>query len=243
MALIGIYQYGDLYKINWYRCGNGLKEDKYYIDAEEEKEKEYNSDEKLKNNIARAKNKVIEYGHCNDWQYFATFTIDSKKQNRFDLNSYHCALGNWIGNYNKKYNTSLKYIAIPEQHKNGAWHEHALLSGVKEDSLTINSNGYLDMPYYQNRFGYVSLSPIRDKTKTVFYITKYLSKDMSKRIKEIGAHLYYSSQGLKTKECVYIGNLDIKDDALKREMWCNDYIGIQWTDSIPTYIYDKMMQL
>ena len=46
------------------------------------------NDEKLENNIIRAKSKVLEYALCNDFEYFVTLTLDSKKMNRDNINEY-----------------------------------------------------------------------------------------------------------------------------------------------------------
>lgn len=268
MALISIYKYGDLYKINWYKSGiytdTEQKDSKEYYKSELEymqafqefksdgdyqhirevynKYSENNKNEKLQNNISRAKNKILEYGHCNKWDYFCTFTLNKNKQDRYDLKQYHKDFSNWIQNYNKKYDTKLEYILIPEQHKDGGWHEHGLFTGITKDSLSINKYGHLDMEYYKNRFGWVCIEPIRDNTKCVFYITKYINKDLIQRKDDVGAHLYYASKGLKTKENIFQGNLDIDETILNSNMWTNDYIGIQWDKQIPLYIWEQIKE-
>ena len=85
---------------------------------------------------------MTEYALCNNWEYFVTLTIDKKKQDRYNLQNYIHDLGVWIGNYNKKYNTKLKYLLIPEKHKDGAIHCHGLFSGVSWKVFFINSNKY-----------------------------------------------------------------------------------------------------
>ena len=37
-------------------------------------------------------------------------------------------------------------------------------------------------------------------------MTKYMTKDMSKSVGELGAHMYYASNGLKTAKLLYKGN-------------------------------------
>lgn len=175
--------------------------------------------------ICRARSKVREYGLCNDWDYFATFTLNGEKQDRFDLSRWVIDFGNWIQNYKKKYGCSeFAYLIIPEQHKNGAWHAHGLLRGLSPDSLVENKHGYLDLPYYAKRFGYISLDPIRDKRKCANYITKYVSKDAAAtaRALEAGRHLYYNSRGLKGKEIIEEWEGDFESE------WENDFVKIRW---------------
>ena len=41
------------------------------------------------------------------------------------------------------------------------------------------------------------MAPIRDPIATAYYITKYISKDLSRRESDIGKHLYFHSRPLK----------------------------------------------
>lgn len=183
---------------------------------------------KLCNNLSRAKGRVLELALCNPWQYFVTLTLNADKQNRNALADFVKALGVWIGNYNRKFCCQLKYLIVPEQHKDGAWHMHGLFNGVSADSLSRNQYGYLDMPYYQNRFGYISLDPIKNKNKCSTYISKYILKQYENTALsgvEIGKHMYYASQKLEKKEVVEVGQ--VASSALE-SVWHNDYVGIGW---------------
>lgn len=189
-----MYRYGEQYKVVWFKFGvpDGVSQ----ISTND-------NDSKLKSNIYRAKSRITEIALCNDFQYFVTLTIDSEKQSREDLQKYVHDLGVWIGNYNRKYGCKLQYILIPERHKDGkSWHMHGLFGGVSSDSLRLNQYGYLDMPYYARRFGFISLSAVKDKARVSRYITKYVTKSCSARIDDIGQHLFYASHGLKSKELI-----------------------------------------
>lgn len=182
------------------------------------------NDEKLSNNISRAKSRVTELALCNDWEYFVTLTLSEDKQNRFDLQGYIKDLGNWIGNYNRKYGCHLRYIIIPEFHKDGAVHAHGLLCGVQDESLCKNEYGFMDLPYYRNRFGFISLGKIRDKEKVSRYITKYITKGFCDRAK--GEHMFYASRGLMGAEKIHEGVC--RSYELQFE---NDYCAIEWGTS------------
>ncbi len=175
-------------------------------------------------NILRARSRIREYALCNDWSHFVTLTLSPDKQNRYDIDGYVRNLGAWIGNYNRKYGCKLRYLLIPEQHKDGAWHMHGLFSGLAADSLVRNSFGYLDLPFYSARFGYISLSPIRDKTRCAAYITKYVSKAVGKTDIAVCKHSYYHSQGLAEAE--QIGEL--RATEIPPDVWQNDYCGVAW---------------
>ena len=213
-----IERFGDRYKLTVYFTERGA-----VISSNLDKQ---SNDCKLDNNISRAKARVLELALCNPWQYFCTLTINGDKQDRYSLSSYIKDLGNWIGNYNRKFDTKLKYLLVPEQHKDGAYHAHALLCGVSPDSLIKNQYGYADMPYYKNRFGFISLDPIRDLDKTASYVTKYVTKTFATS-REIGEHLFYSSQGLNGKEVIH--------DGITQPIECsffNEYVGVEWDTDV-----------
>lgn len=169
------------------------------------------NEEKLDCNISRARSKVQELGFCNEWQYFVTLTLDSTKLDRYDLEGFHSAFSEFIHNYNRRrpFNKKVKYLLIPEMHKDGAWHMHGLLAGLCDDDLVVNKYGYLDWPAYAKRFGYISLGKLREKDKAVNYILKYINKDLQERTNDLGAHLYYRSRGLQQADVVYKGKADL----------------------------------
>lgn len=199
--------------------------------------------EKLDNNIARARSKVREYGLCNPWPFFGTFTIDSQKFDRYDLPKYHKAMAQWVRDYNKKFGTSIRYLIIPEQHKDGAWHEHGFLMGIPLDHLRLFTleeklpkyirdkleAGQLvyDWPAYREKFGWVIIEPIRDLHRAVSYITKYITKDLAQSVSELGAHLYYCSKGLATAQEVKRGSMA----ATIEPDFENDFCALNWFDT------------
>lgn len=158
---------------------------------------------KLDNNLVRAKNTVFELAICNEWTFFCTLTIDERLFDRYNLSAYKTALSKWLNNY-KRTGASVKYLLIPELHKDCAIHMHGLLSGVPDSHLCINQFGHLDWPAYHNKFGFVSLSAIKDSVATAKYITKYISKDVGKAVSQCGAHLYYASKGLKRADTIFL---------------------------------------
>lgn len=193
---------------------------------------------KLNNNISRAKSKIREYALCNDFQYFVTLTIDPKKYDRYNLKTYYKDLAKFLNDYGRNHKTKIKYILIPEKHKDGAWHMHGLISGVLDKHLIENDNNYLTWKQYARKFGYISLGEVQDHDKVSNYITKYITKDMANTINELGGHMYYCSKGLKTAEIIKKGTLladnmrfDFENDYVKIKSFSNDSIS-NYIDSI-----------
>lgn len=227
MAYLKIEKWGERYRLVKLDGLPKAKKNSEYVIFSPKKEGDSTATERFENNLSRAKSRVLECGYCNDWEYFVTLTLDGQLRDRFDLPAFIKALGYWIGSYNRKYHTKLKYVLIPEQHKNGAYHMHGLLNGVSPLSLITNKNGYLDMPFYRERFGFISLSRLTHKDKAVSYITKYISKGFSQTEIDSGKHLYYCSQGLNKRE--YIQHFHVP--SYFPMDFENSYCGITWIDS------------
>lgn len=209
------------------------------------------NDEKLEQNICRARSEIFELAYCNDWQYFTTFTIDEKKFGRYELVKYHKAFTQWFRDFNKKYGLNVKYLTIPEQHKDGAWHEHGFIMGLPLENLRLfdaekeklpkyirekllNGQPVYDFPAYREKFGFCDFEPIRSLEGVSKYVTKYITKDLSKSVTASGAHLYYHSLGLQKARVIKKGSLNCSQEAWDYE---NDWVKVVWYPSsevVPT---------
>ena len=77
--------------------------------------------------LARTKTLIHDLVLCNDFELFCTFTFDPDKVDRFSYLSCLSKMSKWIHNQKDK-NPDFMYLVVPEQHKSGAWHFHALIS-------------------------------------------------------------------------------------------------------------------
>jgi hypothetical protein len=172
------------------------------------------NDDKLPNNLARAKNTVREYALCNPWDWWCTFTIDKEKQDRYDLDLIMHSFGEWIHNYNRRCpdEHKVKYVVVPEKHKDGAWHFHGFIRGIRPSDLYVNEHGYMCWKQYEKKFGYISMSKIQDLDKASSYVLKYMTKDTEKNVTELNRHLYYSSKGLEKATELYRGKAEFVGD-------------------------------
>lgn len=212
-------------------CGNRQRSDCCPMSEQRARRDDRGYSDRLENNIARARSRVRELASCNPWDYFATFTIDGNKQDRFDLALYSKRLGEWFGNFNRDYKAHIRYLVVPEQHKNGAYHAHGLLSGIPAGALTVNEYGHIDWPRYRSRFGFISLDPVRDRLACASYITKYVSKDLDSTHHEKGEHLFYASRGLEGRQ--RLGVLPVSSSA--RAEYEGEWCGLQWSKEGPLF--------
>ena len=130
--------------------------------------------------IRRTKSTIADLVLCNDFQYFCTFTFDPKKHDRYDVNHCKFIMAMWL-HRQRAHSPKMKYLIVPEFHKDGALHFHALLSnfngrlkdsGKKQSGRTVyNMTGY--------RAGFTTAVPIdHNKGAVSNYIKKYITKDM-----------------------------------------------------------------
>lgn len=182
--------------------------DAVYVRTREEQQTNEN---KLDNNFSRARSMVLQYALCNPWDYFFTGTLDAAKYNRFNLDKFMANLSQFVRDKRKKYDAKFQVLLIPEHHQNGAWHVHGLIYGLPDSVLRsfrspepqhLIDGGFLNWEDYQNKFGFCSLAPIRDPVATAYYVSKYISKDLSQRAGDLGKHLYYHSRPLRKAEAV-----------------------------------------
>ena len=176
-------------------------------------------------NLSRARSTIYELALCNDWEWFLTFTLDPKKYDRSDLKTFQKDLSRFFRKYREKYKVNVKYLLVPEQHKDGInWHMHGLLMGLPEEHLqkfTLedqlpyyirykleNNKPVHDWEAYRIKFGFCNIEHIQNLEASAKYITKYVSKSMDNGIIQANGHLYYASQGLNRAEVTASGYYD-----------------------------------
>ena len=229
----------------------GYEEEKnilYEGNKEEKKNNRNVNDEKLENNIIRAKSKIYEYALCNDFQYFVTLTLDSKKMDRSNINNYIKKLGQYIRDIKKSTGQKIEYILIPEKHSDcTSWHMHGLMRGLKDlRKYDISENiprkmkdkiiryreenlNLYEWVGYSKKFGFNCIEPIKNKEACSRYITKYISKniDNDMGITEKNKKKYYCSRGLKTAKNIKKGVIPTQTIIYDFE---NEHCKIKWLD-------------
>lgn len=161
-------------------------------------------------NGKRAYAKVLEYGACNPWTYFVTFTFSPRNFNRSDSDACAKSLLNYLENFRNRHDSSFRYVLVPEPHpSSGMIHFHGLLYTFDIDSFSSEKG--LDLRYMKTdkrsgrncyvykskkileKFGRNSFTKIdQDSIACTYYITKYIQKSEDQLL----SHRYYCSQGL-----------------------------------------------
>ena len=229
------------YKIITLNClrNSGIEDNSHYLKFKN------SQDRKLDESILRSKNKIFELAFCNPWDWFFTGTLNPNKHDRTDLELFHKQITQWLRDYNKKYNLNIKFLFVPEKHKDGkSWHIHGFIYGLPVSHLkqfvvgdkmgkglakkVLNGDIVYNWLAYYNKFGFCDLEPIRNHEAVSKYVTKYINKELSNSVTELQAHTYYHSRGLKFAKEIKKGHMSWKDIQPDFE---NDYCKISWIEA------------
>lgn len=170
----------------------------------------------------RARSMVRDYCMANtDLRYFVTLTIAPDKLDRYDINAIMSKANRWLDNRVRR--NGLKYVLVPELHKDGAVHFHGLInealplvdSGTltggelkrprkprskaeKSALLASGSTVVYNLPDWS--YGFTTVMELYgERSKAVSYVCKYVSKTTDK----IGGRWYYSGGKLRKPDVIY----------------------------------------
>lgn len=175
------------------------------------KEDGFKHEDKLPQALSRARRVCLELALCNEWKWFATFTIAKDNFDRKNLDGFYERFSEWMKYQKKKYQLRIPYLLVPEQHGDGSWHMHGFFNSDIDRFLVpfkelwdsgadipykLVQKDYFNWPEYQQKFGFCSFGRIRNQDATAFYATKYISKSFQGDARRVGLKLYYCSQGL-----------------------------------------------
>lgn len=163
------------------------------------------------------KRKIRGYALANEFEWFATLTINPKKQDSLNYDSSKALLLKWCRLMRDKYG-KFDYLIVPELHKSGAIHFHALLGNLHanfkkachpktgENVMRNNRQVYNLLDW---RLGFSDCEAVISPEKTASYVTKYVTKDLMTSKKMFRKKRYFNSQGLKKPSV----DFELKDNS------------------------------
>ena len=158
--------------------------------------------------MRRARAQLRRLALANEFEYFVTLTLDAQRIDRYDGAAVVRSLSRWCNDMVKRHD--LRYILVPEQHKDGAYHFHGFMVG---DGLEAVDSGvkWDGKPVYnlpQWRYGFTAAQRLYGEySAAVGYCCKYIGKQEGQR--PLG-RWYYSGGALARPE-VSFQNLDIRE--------------------------------
>ena len=90
--------------------------------------------------MRRAAARLRDLALCNDFRWFVTLTLDPAKIDRHDMQALTRILNRWSDNRVRR--KGLRYLLVPERHKDGAIHLH----GFFNDALPLVDSGTISRP-------------------------------------------------------------------------------------------------
>jgi hypothetical protein len=166
----------------------------------------------LYNSLKRSKNRIYDISRANNWDWFITLTLNQDKVDRYDYDDCVNKVRKWFNNMKNRCETDLKYLLVPEQHKDGAFHFHGLLKDAQ--GLEFINSGKKDAQGREiynigkYKLGWTTATAVDKQEGVTKYITKYTTKSLTENI--FGKRKYLNSRNLNMpKETTQI--LDNKD--------------------------------
>ncbi len=167
----------------------------------------------------RAKRKVSDYISANsDLCLFVTFTLNGESFSRYDVSAACKRLNKYLANRVQR--NGLKYVFVPELHKDGAVHFHGLINEVvplvssgtfipptggkplKKETLRRKGIALsecaevFNMPDWAYGFS-TAIKLYGERSKAASYVAKYVTKGDADKARKICGRYYYSSNNLR----------------------------------------------
>lgn len=209
-----------------------FKEDRWEEIGREEafRSKPKDNMEQRDDNCKRAIERLFDIAYLNRFDSMITFTVDQDKLDRYDPKVISDKLKVWLRN--RVFRNDLRYLIVPELHKDGAVHMHGLIAGdIKYvDSGTVLVPGY-DKPIKRETAiarGYdLSSDDVHDvfnvpawnygwSTAVMCYgdvanAAKYMCKYVTKDLKKIFGHYYYAGGNIVRDPPIELGDRRFAD--------------------------------
>ena len=149
----------------------------------------------MERSMRRARAKLRRLALANGFEYFVTLTLDQTRIDRYDPAAVTKALGRWADNMVRRH--GLRYILVPELHKDGAIHFHGFMAGAgliaKDSGIEWDGRPVYNLPQWT--LGFTTAQRLYgDYHAAVGYCCKYIGKADGQR--PLG-RWYYSGGALQ----------------------------------------------
>lgn len=155
----------------------------------------------MERSMRRARAKLRRLALANQFEYFVTLTLDPARIDRYDGAAIVKALGRWADNMVRRH--GLRYILVPERHKDGAFHFHGFFAGpgLKAEDSGVEWDGRPVYNLPQWPYGFTTAQRLYgDYHAAVGYCCKYIGKQSGERA--LG-RWYYSGGALREPQKLY----------------------------------------
>lgn len=229
-AAVMVFDRSIIRERGWEAAAPAGRENEAPEGAEDRPTSEERTAANLERSRRRARTNVFDIARATDFSYFVTLTVAPDKLDRYDVGEVFRHLHDWLDNNVRRH--GLAYVLVPELHKDGAVHFHALFN----DALSVVDSGTVSLPgggkprkprsaaerrrwlaaggqvvYNLPAWGWGFTTAILlygDREAAVGYVVKYITKTEAK----IGGRWYYSGGDLRRPNVAAV-NLDFTEAA------------------------------
>lgn len=169
----------------------------------------------IQNSVKRTKDAIFDYSNATCWKWFCTFTFSQKCVERDNFCAVSKKMTSWLRNMRQRYCPDMKYVLVPERHRDGSWHFHGLFADCDGFNFVPALNnkefyrGKLNKQYLKPlkrkgqqvynlsnfKLGFTDCTEVKDTKKVANYILKYITKELC--VDTPGRKRYWCSQNLK----------------------------------------------
>ena len=155
----------------------------------------------MERSMRRARAKLRRLALANDFDYFVTLTLDPARIDRYDSAAITRALGWWADNMVRRH--GLRYVLVPERHKDGAFHFHGFMAGpglkAVDSGKKWNGRTVYNLPQWT--LGFTTAEQLYgDYHAAVGYCCKYIGKqDAERPLLRVLPLLHDYDQGLRLR--------------------------------------------
>lgn len=157
--------------------------------------------EKIARSMRRARSRLRDLCMSNQWDFFVTLTLDKRRIDRYDMLQIVKALRVWLDNQVRRH--GLRYVLVPERHRDGAIHFHGFFAGGNlrpVDSGHVDRCGHVIYNLDAWPLGFTTaIVPYGDYATAVSYVVKYIGKQGDKP----AGRWFYSGGALEQPRVVY----------------------------------------
>ena len=155
----------------------------------------------MERSMRRARAKLRRLALANQFEYFVTLTLDPTRIDRYDPAAVTKALGRWCDNMVRRH--GLRYILVPELHKDGAIHFHGFMAGsgliATDSGIEWDGRTVYNLPQWT--LGFTTAQRLYGEYHAaVGYCCKYIGKQNGQR--PMG-RWYYSGGALQEPRKIY----------------------------------------
>lgn len=159
--------------------------------------------------MRRARAKLRRLALANDFEWFVTLTLSPEEVDRYDCQAIMKRVNRWLDNMVRR--KGLRYVLVPERHKDGAFHFHGFFAGEGLEAVPSGHSDSQGHPIYNlPQWGLGFTAAIRlygTYSQAVGYVTKYIGKQDGER--PMG-RWYYSGGDLREPDKTY-ATLDYRE--------------------------------